>query len=117
VPARTGSDVLGVVALYASDNHQQYHDQRALAALRPASHLLGGLVERWTRHDTHAKLTKRELELLVLASNGATSPQIARQLLISPWTVKTHFENIRAKLAVPDRAAAVALAIRAGMIA
>lgn len=115
VPARQGDYVLGVVELYASTSDRRGHD-RSLAALRPAAHLLGSLVERWTRLDSHVKLTKRELQLLVLASNGATSPQIAGELLISPSTVKTHFDNIRFKLAVPDRAAAVAVAIRSGMI-
>jgi DNA-binding CsgD family transcriptional regulator len=117
VPARVKDTVLGVVELYASRGDEPYRERETLAALRPAPHLLGTLLERWVRHSTDATLTKRELELLVFASNGSTSPEIAVQLSISPWTVKTHFENIRFKLAVPDRAAAVAVAIRTGMIA
>jgi ATP/maltotriose-dependent transcriptional regulator MalT len=36
--------------------------------------------------------------------------------VISPTTVKTHFENIYRKLGVPDRASAVANALRLGLI-
>ncbi len=61
-------------------------------------------------------LTERELEVLSLAAGGASGPEIARQLVISPTTVKSHFENIYEKLGVPDRAAAVATALRQGLI-
>ncbi|MEA2285186.1 MAG: two-component system, NarL family, nitrate/nitrite response regulator NarL, partial [Solirubrobacteraceae bacterium] len=41
---------------------------------------------------------------------------IAEQLFLSPATVKTHFEHIYEKLGVGDRAAAVAQALRTGLI-
>lgn len=63
-----------------------------------------------------AKLTAREREVLQLAANGFTSPEIAEVLVLSPGTVKTHFDHIRGKLGVRDRAAAVAEGIRAGLI-
>jgi two-component system nitrate/nitrite response regulator NarL len=63
-----------------------------------------------------AELTMRELEILGLAAEGNSGPAIAAQLGISPTTVKTHFENAYEKLGVPDRAAAVAVAIRLGLI-
>lgn len=46
-----------------------------------------------------------------------TTGQIAEHLWLSPWTVKTHFEHIRLKLQVRDRTAAVATALRDGIIA
>jgi DNA-binding CsgD family transcriptional regulator len=61
-------------------------------------------------------LTKRELEVLALASAGVSGPKIAERLFTSPSTVKTHFANIYAKLGVGDRAAAVAVALRTGLI-
>lgn len=61
-------------------------------------------------------LTEREHEVLTLAATGASGPEIARQLGISPTTVKSHFENIYGKLGVPDRAAAVATALRLSLI-
>jgi DNA-binding CsgD family transcriptional regulator len=62
------------------------------------------------------KLTRRELEVLALASTGNTTAKIAESLSLSPATVKSHFENIRLKLGVTDRTAAVAYAIRSGLI-
>ena len=61
-------------------------------------------------------LTGRELEILMLASQGLNGREIADELTISTLTVKSHFEHIRAKLGVSDRTAAVAYALRAGMI-
>jgi DNA-binding CsgD family transcriptional regulator len=61
-------------------------------------------------------LTPRELDVLQLAAEGCTGPLIARELMVSPVTVKTHFENIYAKTGVAHRAAAVAHAMRLGLI-
>jgi DNA-binding CsgD family transcriptional regulator len=63
-----------------------------------------------------APLTPRELEVLGLAANGLNAPKIADRLVLSAATVRTHFENIYRKLEVPDRAAAVAKAMRLGLI-
>jgi DNA-binding CsgD family transcriptional regulator len=114
VPAQTGSETLGVVILYGTDLSDP--QTPSLEALGAASHLLGELIERWRFQEVHAKLTRRELELLTLASRGLTTGKIAAQLSLSPWTVKTHFEHIRLKLEVSDRTAAVAHALRTGMI-
>ena len=61
-------------------------------------------------------LTPRELDLLQLAARGRSGPQIAHELVLSPATVKTHFENIYAKLGTRDRVEAVAKAMRLGLI-
>jgi two-component system nitrate/nitrite response regulator NarL len=63
-----------------------------------------------------AALTPRELDLLQLAAQGLSGPQIADELVLSPATVKTHFENTYAKLGVRDRVAAVAKTMRLGLI-
>jgi DNA-binding CsgD family transcriptional regulator len=62
------------------------------------------------------KLTPREREMLQLAAEGLSGPQIASLLFLSPGTVKTHFQNIYAKWGVSDRASAVARALREGLI-
>jgi DNA-binding CsgD family transcriptional regulator len=62
------------------------------------------------------RLSERELQILRLAADGAAGPKIAERLTISPATVKSHFENIYEKLGVPDRTAAVARALRLGLI-
>jgi two-component system nitrate/nitrite response regulator NarL len=61
-------------------------------------------------------LTPRELEILQLTAEGLTAPAIADQLVLGVTTVKTHLHNIYAKLEVSDRAAAVAYAIRRGLL-
>ena len=45
-----------------------------------------------------------------------TGPVIAERLVLSPATVKTHFEHVYEKLGVGDRAAAVAHGLRVGLI-
>jgi DNA-binding CsgD family transcriptional regulator len=62
------------------------------------------------------RLTAREVEILQLAAFGMSGPQIADHLVLSPGTVKTHFQNIYIKWDVSDRAAAVAEALRQGLI-
>jgi DNA-binding CsgD family transcriptional regulator len=61
-------------------------------------------------------VTPRETEVLLLASHGLTYAEMAEQLAVSPTTVKTHLENIYPKLGVSDKAAAVAAALRHGLI-
>jgi DNA-binding CsgD family transcriptional regulator len=63
-----------------------------------------------------APLTPREREVLQLAAEGLSGPSIAKRLVVSPNTVKTHFSNIYEKLGVGDRAAAVARGLRLGLI-
>jgi DNA-binding CsgD family transcriptional regulator len=62
------------------------------------------------------RLTPRELEVLQLAADGRTTREIAEALVVSPGTVKTHLQHIYAKLDARDRVAAVATAIRLGLI-
>jgi two-component system nitrate/nitrite response regulator NarL len=61
-------------------------------------------------------LTEREREVLALMADGASGPQIADQLIIALPTVKTHQARLYEKLGVSDRAAAVAIAMRRGLI-
>ncbi|MEA2247973.1 MAG: hypothetical protein QOH46_2502 [Solirubrobacteraceae bacterium] len=61
-------------------------------------------------------ITPREAEVLQLASHGLTYGEIAEQLGVSVATVRTHVENIHPKLGVSDKAAAVAAALRHGLI-
>jgi two-component system nitrate/nitrite response regulator NarL len=61
-------------------------------------------------------LTEREQEVLRLTAEGHSPPELARLLFVSPATVKTHLLRIYAKLGVPGRAAAVAEAMRLGLL-
>jgi DNA-binding CsgD family transcriptional regulator len=63
-----------------------------------------------------AHLTRREREVLELSADGLNGPAIAKALVLSTATVRTHFGHIYSKLEVTDRAAAVAKAMRLGLI-
>lgn len=77
------------------------------------------LVGTW-RNDSEAppraQITQRELEVLRLLAEGLTNAQAADRLGLSPRTVKTHVQNLLAKLDAPDRTGAVARAFRLGLI-
>ena len=61
-------------------------------------------------------LSRREAEILQMVAYGATTKEVAHDLAISPHTVKTHLERIFEKLGANDRAQAVAIAIRRGIV-
>jgi DNA-binding NarL/FixJ family response regulator len=63
-----------------------------------------------------AALSRREKEILQKVAYGATTKEVAHDLGISPHTVKTHLERIFEKLGANDRAQAVAIAIRTGLV-
>ncbi len=63
-----------------------------------------------------AALSAREAEILQKIAYGASTKQVARALGISPHTVKTHLERIFEKLGANDRAQAVAIAFRLGLV-
>jgi DNA-binding NarL/FixJ family response regulator len=62
------------------------------------------------------ELTEREREILRLVAGGLSNVDIARRLVISPLTVKTHVGRILAKLDCHDRAQLVALAYETGLV-
>lgn len=62
-------------------------------------------------------LTARETEILQLLARGQTNPQIARELVVSPGTVKNHVRHIIAKLGVSDRTQAAVKAVELGLLA
>lgn len=78
----------------------------------------GGLAsEIRARHQAElAALTEREVQVLRRVAEGESAAEIGRQLYLSPTTVKTHLRTLYAKLEVGDRAAAVAEAMRRGLI-
>jgi two-component system nitrate/nitrite response regulator NarL len=61
-------------------------------------------------------LTPREHEILGLIAAGMTAPAIGEQIFLSAATVKTHLAHLYEKLGVNDRAAAVAEAMRRGLL-
>ena len=61
-------------------------------------------------------LTDRETQVLRLIAAGKSLPEIAKELYLGLTTVKTHAQHLYEKLGVSDRAAAVAEAMRRGLI-
>ncbi|MFE5393163.1 response regulator [Streptomyces sp. NPDC056568] len=61
-------------------------------------------------------LSARELQVLEHVARGTSNREIARELFISEATVKTHLTHIYDKLDARDRAAAVAVAYRRGLL-
>ncbi len=61
-------------------------------------------------------LTKREVEVLVGMSNGRSNAQIGQELFLSEDTIKTHARRLFRKLGAADRAQAVAVGFRWGLV-
>jgi DNA-binding NarL/FixJ family response regulator len=65
---------------------------------------------------TLPNLTSREQQVLALVADGLTNTSIARRLEIGPSTVKKYVDHILTKLEAHDRAHAVAIAFRTGVM-
>jgi LuxR family maltose regulon positive regulatory protein len=81
------------------------------------SYVVTGTVGKKTISDPLVEsLSQRELEVLRLIALGMTNEAIARQIIVSPGTVKAHTANIYRKLDVANRTEAVARARQLGLI-
>jgi len=78
------------------------------------------MANRWpsrARSDPRlAGLTERELQVLKLVAEGYTNEELAALLTIAESTAKTHVKRILAKIGARDRAQAVVIAYRAGLV-
>jgi two-component system nitrate/nitrite response regulator NarL len=83
-----------------------------------APSLAGGLAAqiRQRGQTTTPVLSAREREVLSRIARGQSIPAIAGELFVAPSTVKTHVQRLYEKLGVSDRAAAVAEAMRQGLL-
>lgn len=61
-------------------------------------------------------LTEREREVLVAVAAGRSNVELARELYVSPATVKTHVSRLLAKLGARDRAQLVVIAYESGVV-
>jgi two-component system NarL family response regulator len=93
------------------------------AAITPA--LGGRMLEEFRRVDklaaqspseTHATLTVREQQVLVLVASGATNQEVADKLNLSIHTVKSHVRKILSKLQLTSRHEAASFARREGLV-
>ncbi len=83
-----------------------------------APEVQSGLVREVRERDRPDRplLSERESQVLKLIAEGLSGPEIAERLFVSPSTVKTHVRGLLEKLGVNDRAAAVAEAMRRGLL-
>lgn len=90
------------------------------AVLHPT--IAAKVFKRFANSERHApapeetRLSKRELEILKLASRGCRNPDIADSLYLSRRTVQTHLTHIFAKMGVGSRTEAVLLALQKGWL-
>lgn len=70
------------------------------------------LAERISRH----ALSAREIEIVRLIAKGLKNSEIGEQLCISPNTVRNHINNVLEKLQSRDRAEALAVALKQGVL-
>ncbi|MGW2714647.1 response regulator [Streptomyces sp. NPDC001356] len=66
--------------------------------------------------DALARLTEREREVMALVGIGLSNEEIARRLVVSPLTAKTHVSRTMVKLGARDRAQLVVLAYESGLV-
>jgi len=80
--------------------------------------LAAGLVDqiRLRSQSSGPVLTGREREVLQGFARGLSIPQLAAEMYLAASTVKTHAQRLYEKLGVSDRAAAVAVAMRNGLL-
>ena len=82
----------------------------------PLSFTSKGLVRAINSRLFRATLTGRELEILALLPSGLNGDELAKELFITPATLKTHLNSIYRKLQVRNRSGAVSEARRRGLI-
>jgi DNA-binding NarL/FixJ family response regulator len=75
-----------------------------------------GIAAELAEHAADDQLSSREIDVLRLIGAGNANKQIADKLSIGETTVKNHISNIFSKLGANDRAHAVTIALKRGII-
>jgi two-component system nitrate/nitrite response regulator NarL len=115
--------VAGGAAAFLSKDADRRRITETIGAVSRGETVLGpeiqaGLAEeiRLRGAPTRPGLSAREREILGHIAEGRSAPEIAKLIYVSPATVKSHLGALYEKLGVSDRAAAVAEAMRRGLL-
>jgi DNA-binding NarL/FixJ family response regulator len=96
------------------------HRGEALVPPRMLGAVLQRLIQRRRERDAALRrlggLTRREREVLGWLAQGADNDEIARHLVISPETARTHIQNLLGKLGAHSRLEAAAFVIQNGVM-
>jgi DNA-binding NarL/FixJ family response regulator len=120
----TDSDIVraidaGAIGYLLKDVPHEEITRAVRAAARGEPVLAPAVAERLmdrARGGASDTFTGREIEVLRLAARGLSNSEIARELFVSPTTVKAHLAHIYRKLSVSDRTAAVTTALERQII-
>jgi LuxR family maltose regulon positive regulatory protein len=106
----------GRKARHAADKQLDAYLQGLLAAMNPVP-AQAGSKEDLLEQEGLEPLTRRELQILNLLDKDLTNKEIARELVLTPGTVKLHTKHVYQKLSVNNRRSAVTLARALGLLA
>jgi DNA-binding NarL/FixJ family response regulator len=101
-----------VAGVRAAARGDAAYSPRAATTLRDLLRAVGPTDELQPR----AELSEREIEVLRLVAQGKDNPQIARELFISPETVKNHISSVLGKLGLDNRIQAAVYAVRSRLV-
>ncbi len=104
-------ELAGALAALGRDQAAAAEEEAGRAALERLGVRVPGAERR-----ALSELTPREVEILRLVAQGLNDAEIAERLVLSQHTVHRHMANVRTKLRLPSRTAAVAYAARAGLL-
>ncbi len=124
---KQSGSMTGVFRLVLPGGRMARFDYTAIANVAPHVHLSvvvssrrpsqpPGAPQQPDPQDKRLPLSAREREILKRVSLGQDGPEIAKDLVVSPATVRTHIGNAIRKLGARSRAHAIAIALRAGTL-
>ena len=116
----------GTIPVRLPDGPAATVDFCSVANLLPGAHLVVATPTRWPDDELMdyvpidvprpGALTARERDVLTLVAHGLDVRAISERLALSPSTVKTHLRNALRRLGARNRAHAIAIAMRDGLI-
>jgi DNA-binding NarL/FixJ family response regulator len=108
---------VGIVGMLSHGDARATTVADAVAAVLAGEEFIDRAIQAELMSRERLQLTAREVQVLTLLADGLGNPEAAQALEISPETVKTYVGRILAKLGAQTRTQAVAIAMRANVIA